>query len=150
MNKNGSRKRAPPPSQRPPAKLPSMTQEEEFMDEDVFLDETLLSADEESLILRDIEQRQALATRLSKWTRPPLDADYVAQSRSVVFPQLEIDYVIGESHKELLPNSSGPAAVIRIFGVTKEGLLLFLSSFMLQNLVAYTIGDNKHCWVVAF
>ncbi|XP_020227444.1 DNA polymerase delta catalytic subunit isoform X2 [Cajanus cajan] len=121
MKKNGSRKRAPPPSQPPPAKHPSMTQEEEFMDEDVFLDETLLSADEESLILRDIEQRQALATRLSKWTRPPLDADYVVQSRSVVFQQLEIDYVIGESHKELLPNSSGPAAVIRIFGVTKEG-----------------------------
>ncbi|KAL2347216.1 hypothetical protein Fmac_001216 [Flemingia macrophylla] len=121
MSKNGSRKRAAPPSQPPPAKQPSMTQEEEFMDEDVFLDETLLSTDEESLILRDIEQRQSLATRLSKWTRPPLHADYVSQSRSVVFQQLEIDYVIGESHKDLLPNTSGPAAIIRIFGVTKEG-----------------------------
>jgi hypothetical protein len=39
----------------------------------------------------------------------------------LVFQQLEIDYVIGESHKELLPNSSGPAAIIRIFGVTREG-----------------------------
>ncbi|XVF70581.1 hypothetical protein PTKIN_Ptkin11bG0173800 [Pterospermum kingtungense] len=28
---------------------------------------------------------------------------------------------IGESHKDLLPGSSGPAAIIRIFGVTKEG-----------------------------
>ncbi|GJN07344.1 hypothetical protein PR202_ga25168 [Eleusine coracana subsp. coracana] len=34
---------------------------------------------------------------------------------------LEIDYIIGESHKQLLPNSSGPAAILRIFGVTKEG-----------------------------
>lgn len=49
----------------------------------------------------------------------------------IVFQQLEIDYVIGESHKELLPNSAGPAAIIRIFGVTKEGLcnsLCFLHS----------------------
>nr|O48901.1 RecName: Full=DNA polymerase delta catalytic subunit [Glycine max]AAC18443.1 DNA polymerase delta [Glycine max] len=98
-----------------------MTQEEEFMDEDVFINETLVSEDEESLILRDIEQRQALANRLSKWTRPPLSAGYVAQSRSVLFQQLEIDYVIAESHGELLPNSSGPVAIIRIFGVTKEG-----------------------------
>lgn len=39
----------------------------------------------------------------------------------LVFQQLDIDYVIGESHKELLPHSSGPAAIIRIFGVTREG-----------------------------
>ena len=39
----------------------------------------------------------------------------------LVFQQLEIDYVIGESHKVLLPNSSGSAAIIRIFGVTSEG-----------------------------
>ncbi|TKY73810.1 DNA polymerase delta catalytic subunit [Spatholobus suberectus] len=121
MSNNASRKRPAAPSQPPPAKQAIMSQEEEFMDEDVFLDETLVSEDEESLILRDIEERQALATRLSKWTRPPLSSDYVSQSRSVVFQQLEIDYVIGESHKELLPNSSGPAAIIRIFGVTKEG-----------------------------
>ncbi|KAH1255362.1 DNA polymerase delta catalytic subunit [Glycine max] len=122
MSNNASRKRAPPhPSQPPPAKQALMTQEEEFMDEDVFINETLVSEDEESLILRDIEQRQALANRLSKWTRPPLSAGYVAQSRSVLFQQLEIDYVIGESHRELLPNSSGPVAIIRIFGVTKEG-----------------------------
>ncbi|RZC07702.1 DNA polymerase delta catalytic subunit isoform A [Glycine soja] len=121
MSNNASRKRAAPPSQPPPAKQAVMTQEEEFMDEDVFLNETLVSEDEESLILRDIEQRQALANRLSKWTRPPLSADYVAGTRSVLYQQLEIDYVIGESHRELLPNSSGPAAIIRIFGVTKEG-----------------------------
>jgi len=60
-----------------------MTQEEDFMDEDVFIDQTLVSEDEESIILRDIEQRQALAARLSKWTRPPLSDDYVAQSCSV-------------------------------------------------------------------
>lgn len=30
--------------------------------------------------------------------------------------------MIGESHRELQPNSSGPAAILRIFGVTREGL----------------------------
>lgn len=29
--------------------------------------------------------------------------------------------MIGESHRELLPNLSGPAAILRIFGVTREG-----------------------------
>ncbi|KAJ1401242.1 Ribonuclease H-like superfamily [Sesbania bispinosa] len=121
MNNKANRKRqAPPPPQPSPARQ-ALSQDEEFVDEDVFLDETLVSEDEESLILRDIEQRQALASRLSKWTRPPLSSEYLSQSRSVLFQQLEIDYVIGESHKELLPNSSGPAAIIRIFGVTKEG-----------------------------
>lgn len=42
-------------------------------------------------------------------------------SDNLAFQQLEIDYIIGESHKELLPNSSGPAAILRIFGVTREG-----------------------------
>jgi len=39
----------------------------------------------------------------------------------LVFQQLEIDYVIGETHKELLPDRSGSAAILRIFGVTGEG-----------------------------
>lgn len=48
-------------------------------------------------------------------------------SRSfAVFQQLEIDYVVGESHKELMPDRSGPAAVIRIFGVTREGQIISL------------------------
>lgn len=83
MNNKASRKRAVPPPQPPPAKQALMTQEEEFMDEDVFLDETLVSEDEESLILRDIEQRHALASRLSKWTRPHLSAEYLNQTRGV-------------------------------------------------------------------
>jgi len=33
--------------------------------------------------------------------------------------------VIGESHKEFTPKISGPAAIIRIFGVTKEGQCYF-------------------------
>ncbi|PNX63668.1 DNA polymerase delta catalytic subunit-like protein, partial [Trifolium pratense] len=121
MNKNNSRKRSAPPPQPPPPKTKqALSLEEEFVDEDVFIDETLLSEDEESAILRDIEQRQALAARLAKWTRPPLSQEYLSQSRSILFQQLEIDYVIGESDRELLPNRSGPAAIIRIFGVTKE------------------------------
>lgn len=82
MSNNASRKRPAPPSQPPPTRQ-ALSQEEEFVDEDVFLDETLISEDEESLILRDIEQRQSLASRLSKWTRPPLSSEYLSQSRSI-------------------------------------------------------------------
>lgn len=86
MSNNASKKRptpaTAPPSQPPPTRR-AFSQEDEFVDEDVFLNETLFSEDEESLILRDIEQRQALAARLSKWTRPPLSPDYISQSRSV-------------------------------------------------------------------
>ncbi|XP_031279112.1 DNA polymerase delta catalytic subunit [Pistacia vera] len=125
-NNNNRRKRppsTPAPHQPPPSKQQAATPniEDEFLDEDVFLDETLLPEDEESLILRDIEQRQAFTSRLSKWARPPLSPAYVAQSHNIIFQQLDIDYVIGESHRELLPHSSGPAAIIRMFGVTREG-----------------------------
>ena len=44
------------------------------------------------------------------------------------FQQLDIDYGIGERHNEFLPNSAGPAAIIRIFGVTREGYM-FLCSY---------------------
>lgn len=87
MNNGGSRKRPPPtPQQQPspanPPKHHAASQEEEFLDEDVFLDETLIE-DEDSLILRDLEERQALASRLSKWARPPLSDAYVSSSRNV-------------------------------------------------------------------
>lgn len=96
--------------------------EVEEIDEDVFLEETLIHEEEQdALILRDIEQREALTSRLSKWARPPLSHSYTSQSQAIIFQQLEIDYVIGDTHRDLIPNSSGPAAIIRIFGVTKEG-----------------------------
>ncbi|CAK9171492.1 unnamed protein product [Ilex paraguariensis] len=125
MNNGKSRKRPPPPTpQAPSPQLPQQKQhaamEEEEMDEDVFLDETLLY-EEEAEVLRDLEDRQALSLRLRKWKRPELSQAYLSQSQSIIFQQLEIDYVIGESHKELMPNSSGAAAIIRIFGVTREG-----------------------------
>ncbi|KAL6284732.1 hypothetical protein ACE6H2_015661 [Prunus campanulata] len=123
MNKGISRKRPAPTQQPSPANPPKQhatSQEDEFLDEDVFLDETLFET-EDDLILRDIEERQALASRLTKWARPSISHAYSSASRSIAFQQLEIDYVIGESHRELLPNWSGSAAIIRIFGVTKEG-----------------------------
>ena len=46
---------------------------------------------------------------------------FLQQSFLSVFQQLEIDYIIGESHKDLCPFRSGPAAVLRMFGVTQEG-----------------------------
>ncbi|MBA0816533.1 hypothetical protein Gohar_001184 [Gossypium harknessii] len=143
MIKGGNpRKRPPPPSSHQPSPAskhqattptpPPPSTEEDFVDEDVFFDETLMGEEDvESLILRDFEERQALASRLSKWARPLLSDAHISQSRSIalpsslaavlVFQQLEIDYVIGESHKGLLPDSSGQAAIIRIFGVTGEG-----------------------------
>ncbi|XP_022734015.1 DNA polymerase delta catalytic subunit-like isoform X2 [Durio zibethinus] len=135
MNKSGNpRKRPPQPSPHQPypatkhqatvPTAPPPPTEEDIVDEDVFFEENLMGEEDvESLILRDFEERQALASRLSKWARPPPSDAYIFQSRGVVFQQLEIDYVIGESNKDLLPDSSGLAAIIRIFGVTKEGIL---------------------------
>lgn len=48
----------------------------------------------------------------------------------LVFQQLEIDYVIGESYRELLPSSTGPAAIIRVFGVTREGFIFICFLFL--------------------
>ncbi|WCJ37598.1 DNA polymerase delta catalytic subunit [Euphorbia peplus] len=125
MNRNGAtRKRPPPPSQPPPPASKHQAVavvDDEFLDEDVFLDETLIAEAEDNLILRDAEKREALASRLIKWSRPPSSHAYTSQSQSITFQQLEIDYVIGDSNRELLPHRAGPAAIIRIFGVTKEG-----------------------------
>lgn len=95
--------------------------EEEDLDEDVFLEETLLQYEEDSQVLRELEESNSIKERLQKWKRPSLSQAYIAQTQSISFQQLEIDYIIAESHKELLPNSSGQAAILRIFGVTKEG-----------------------------
>uniref|UniRef100_A0A0D9XPV6 DNA polymerase n=1 Tax=Leersia perrieri TaxID=77586 RepID=A0A0D9XPV6_9ORYZ len=115
----GGTPQPPPPAAAAAAAAP-VAAEEEMMDEDVFLDEAILAEDEAALLLLDRDE--ALASRLSRWKRPALPADLASGcSRSVAFQQLDIDYVIGESHKELLPNSSGPAAILRIFGVTREG-----------------------------
>ncbi|KAL9393448.1 hypothetical protein Peur_012733 [Populus x canadensis] len=124
MNRSGSTRKRPPPTPQPPNPSPAVkhqaitpTVDEEFLDEDVFLDETLIAEDEENLN----KERQVLTSRLSKWARPKLSDGYVSQSQSIIFQQLEIDYVIGETHKELLPDRSGSAAILRIFGVTGEG-----------------------------
>ncbi|CAL9046643.1 unnamed protein product [Musa banksii] len=106
--------------QTPQQPLNGVAAEEDMMDEDVFLEETLLRYEEDEeavLLLRD----EAFSSRLSRWRRPALSLSHLSGCESIVFQQLEIDYVIGESHKELLPNSSGPAAILRIFGVTREG-----------------------------
>ena len=88
------RKRPPPPSshQLSPATKHQVTAltppppptEEDFVDEDVFFDETLMGEEDvESLILRDLEERQAIASRLTKWARPSLSDAYISQSRSI-------------------------------------------------------------------
>ncbi|KAI3451580.1 hypothetical protein Pfo_008245 [Paulownia fortunei] len=118
MSATGNTRKRPPP---PPAATPSpqpkhqAVMEEEELDEDVFLEETLLQFEEED------SQRRVLAERLAKWKHPALSPSYLSQSQNIVFQQLEINYIIGDNNKELLPSSSGPAAIIRIFGVTKEG-----------------------------
>ncbi|XXG87122.1 hypothetical protein AAC387_Pa11g1887 [Persea americana] len=124
---NGGNKRRQPPIVPNPSKrfqplhheddAPAL-EEDEMMDEDFFLEETLIRDEE---ILRNEEASLALSSRLSKWKRPPLSPSYLSLSQNIIFQQLEIDYVIGDSHRELLPNSSGPAAILRIFGVTTEG-----------------------------
>lgn len=96
MNRGANSKKRPPPSNTPPAAkhratsnpTPSPatgTLEDEFMEEDVFLDETLLygEEDEESLILRDMEEREAVSSRLSAWARPSLSPAYLSNSQSI-------------------------------------------------------------------
>ncbi|CAI9108744.1 OLC1v1008422C1 [Oldenlandia corymbosa var. corymbosa] len=119
MNSGNSKKRPPPPTPKPQPQKHHAAMESEDMDEDIFLEETMLQYEEEAF--REAEERQAVASRLQKWKRPPLSQVYLSESQSIVFQQLEIDYIIGDTHKELLPNSSGPAAILRIFGVTREG-----------------------------
>ncbi|XP_024367195.1 DNA polymerase delta catalytic subunit isoform X2 [Physcomitrium patens] len=96
----------------PPLVLPPDVMEEE--DEDVFLEETLLRDEEMNA------SRAAVAALFTKWRRPAISS-LDTETSSLVFQQLEIDYVIGDSHKELCPYRSGPAAVLRMFGVTQEG-----------------------------
>ncbi|KAL3630140.1 DNA polymerase delta catalytic subunit [Castilleja foliolosa] len=115
---DNKRKRPPPPptvgTQFPQSKHHA-AMEEEDLDEDIFLEEPLIQYEEEDA------QRRAVAERLAKLKRPELSPSYLSQSKNIVFQQLEIDYVVGDSHKKLLPYSSGSAAIIKIFGVTKEG-----------------------------
>jgi hypothetical protein len=86
MNRNGSTRKRPPPTPQPPNPSPAVkhqaitpTVDEEFLDEDVFLDETLIAEDEENLN----KERQVLTSRLSKWARPKLSDGYVSQSQSI-------------------------------------------------------------------
>ncbi|KFK38431.1 hypothetical protein AALP_AA3G112200 [Arabis alpina] len=103
MNKEGNSKKPPSTSCNFPAEKHQVTGNHTpspvYLVDDVLIDETLRV--EESL-------------RFSKWTRPKLSHDYLSQSKSIIFQQLEIDYVNGES-----PSLQAP--IIRIFGVTKEG-----------------------------
>lgn len=57
--------------------------EEEDLDEDVFLEETLLQYEEDSQVLRELEESNAINERLQKWKRPPLSQAYIAQTQSI-------------------------------------------------------------------
>lgn len=96
MKRGGNSKKRPPPSNNPPAgkhratgnPTPSPavgTLEDEFVDEDVFMDEAPVfgEEDEESLILRDMEEREAVSARSSTWARPPLSPAYLSNSQSI-------------------------------------------------------------------
>lgn len=110
----------PPPSKRihgnlQPPSFPSEPLDDEEGDVDVFLEE---------ILLRDEELRDAgiegLSSRLARWRRPP-PSHFDPNSQNIVFQQLDIDYIIGESNKQLTPQRSGPVAILRMFGVTSEG-----------------------------
>lgn len=82
MNGGNSRKRQAPsqnPSPAPPKHHATM--EEEDFDEDVYLPDDLI--DEDSQILRDLDERSAHLARLTKWARPHLSPSYKSQSQSI-------------------------------------------------------------------
>ncbi|CAN8270830.1 unnamed protein product [Cochlearia groenlandica] len=68
-----------------------------------------------------VREELSSSPRSLNWNRPLLSPAYLSNSHSIVFQQLEIDYVTEESDTEMLPGSSGESPVIRIFGVTREG-----------------------------
>ncbi|CAN1169464.1 DNA polymerase delta catalytic subunit [Linum perenne] len=123
MNRAGNARKRPPPTKAPQpspaAKVQARGPEDDFVDEDVFLDETLIAEDEGNI--NSEWAQQSLVSHLAKWKRPPLSQDYVSQSKSITFQQLELDYVVGDIRNDFLDNWSGPAPIIRIFGVTSEG-----------------------------
>lgn len=86
MNNGKSKKRGAQsaPAKTPPQKQHATTEieEDEMLDEDVFLDETLLY-EEEALLLRDMEEREAIALRLAKWKRPAVSQAYLSQSTNI-------------------------------------------------------------------
>ncbi|XP_002983728.2 DNA polymerase delta catalytic subunit isoform X2 [Selaginella moellendorffii] len=117
-----SQSSAPPPKRQGSSQAPAATRmpeppppppvDEEDFDEDVFLEETLL---------RDVElQATGITASLAKWKRNHVEA-FDPKEHPVVFQQLEIDYVIGESDREWMPGRTGPAAILRMFGVTQQG-----------------------------
>lgn len=85
MSSGNPRKRpqsAPAPSPQLQKKQQAAVEEED-VDEDIFLEETLLQYDEDSQVLRELEEQSALAERLRKWKRPQLSQAYLSQSQSV-------------------------------------------------------------------
>ncbi|KAJ7521254.1 hypothetical protein O6H91_19G043900 [Diphasiastrum complanatum] len=108
-----------PPSKRFQANgegpAPPEPMEEEDFDVDVFLEEALLR--DEELMESGVE---GLAARLSKWKRKTVTS-FDSRSSNIVFQQLDIDYIVGESEKDSTSGRAGPAAILRIFGVTEEG-----------------------------
>ncbi|CAN6681582.1 unnamed protein product [Malus baccata var. baccata] len=103
MNKGMSRKQpAPPQPAVNPAKQRATSAEEEFVDDDVFLGETLFETE---------ARHSPMPTQA---TLPPPEASVVG------FQQLEIDNVIGESHREFLPNWSGLPSLSGFLGLQRK------------------------------
>ncbi|EYU20983.1 hypothetical protein MIMGU_mgv1a026222mg [Erythranthe guttata] len=79
--------------------------------------------------------RRVILDWRANWKRPDLSGSCLSQSQNIGhcnllynmhaevtgFDSLEIDYVVGDGRNEFLQSFSGLAAIIRIFGVTKEG-----------------------------
>lgn len=60
----------------PPPASAAAAGEEDMMDEDVFLDESILAEDEAALLM--LQRDEALASRLARWKRPAIPTDLAA------------------------------------------------------------------------
>eukprot|EP00850_Spirogloea_muscicola_P024564 SM001060S14104 [mRNA] locus=s1060:77:1785:- [translate_table: standard] len=117
-----SQDESPPAAKNGGPPLPPDSLEEAFPedDEDVYVDEEALLAEAAT------EGRSVVGDRLARWRRPPLPA-FNAACDPILFQQLEIDYVVssggdgGGGNDRRLVRRAGPAAVLRIFGVTEHG-----------------------------
>ncbi|GAQ79793.1 DNA polymerase delta catalytic subunit [Klebsormidium nitens] len=116
---------APPPSKRlnggpthdTPGDSPDPFEDPDFMEEEeeFYVEEEAPPAAAEIRLGGDDE-------RMRQWKRPPVEPPINQATDDIVFQQLDIDYVVGTTNRDLLPyRRSDKAAIIRMFGVNSQG-----------------------------
>ncbi|KAH9517744.1 DNA polymerase delta catalytic subunit [Dermatophagoides farinae] len=73
----------------------------------------------------------------SRWCRPQPSIDY--KKDAIIFQQIDIDYYIGEARPDMPGPSQGPMPIMRMFGVTSDGI----------SIMAHVHGFAPYFYVLA-